>query len=131
MEYRNRAYGFSFYHEAQGKVTAYDEGKGAATIVYENENQVRGFQIFILPYTEAGISEKRFRADVPSGIRKDVRAVSLDGVEAVMFTSYDEMLGDTTEIWVIKNGYLYEITTFKGVGDWFNPIIQTWKFSEL
>lgn len=128
IEYLNHKYNFSFYHEAQGEVQEYDEGGGASTVVYENEQAVRGFQIYILPYAEKSISEERFKTDVPSRVRKEVQPATLDGVEAVTFTSYDETLGDTTEIWVIHKGYLYEITTFKGVGDWFNPIIQSWHF---
>jgi hypothetical protein len=126
--YKNDRFGFSFYHTAQGKVSEYDEGQGAMTVVLENDTGVRGLQVFIVPYTESTISEDRFRADVPSGVRENVEDAKLDGVRAVTFTSRDQFLGDTREIWVIRNGYLYEITTLSGGGDWFTPIIQSWHF---
>ena len=130
VKYTNERYGFSFYHTPQGKVTEFDEGQGAATIVLENEERVRGMQIFIVPYAEETISDERFYADVPSGVRENIEATTLGvlSVPAVTFTSVDEALGETREIWFIYKGYLYEITTFKGVGAWFAPIIQSWRF---
>lgn len=127
-EYVNERYRFSYWHTPQATITEYDEGGGAMTIVHENEEKVRGMQIFIVPYAEEKISEERFRLDVPSGVRENVEATTLDGVEAVTFTSYDARLGETREIWFIKDGHLYEITTFKGVGQWFAPVIQSWRF---
>lgn len=128
VEYRNETFGFSFWHTPQGKVTEYPEDGGAATIVLENEERKRGLQIFIVPYSDTEISEERFRADVPSGVRNNVESTVLDGTEAVTFTSQDFTLGETREIWFIKGGFLYEITTFKGVGNWLVPIIQSWRF---
>ncbi len=127
--YHNDKYGFEYWHSPQAKVTEYDEGSGATTIVHENFERVRGMQIFILPYAEATISEERFRADVPSGVRENVENTTLDGIPAVTFNSFDPALGETREIWVIHNGFLYEITTMRGVGNWFTPIIQSWNFT--
>lgn len=131
IKYTNSQYGFSFYHTPQGRVTEHDEGQGAMTIVLENEERVRGMQIFIVPYHEETISDARFKADVPSGVRENIEATTLGviGIPAVTFTSLDERLGETREIWFIYQGHLYEITTFKGVGNWFAPIIQSWRFS--
>jgi|GEM_PF-1655513 len=127
--YRNERYGFEYRHTPQARVTEYDEGQGAMTIVHENVEKVRGMQIFILPYAEATISEERFRADVPSGVRENVENTTLDGIPAVTFNSFDLSIGETREIWVIHNGFLYEITTMRGVGQWFSPIIQSWRFT--
>lgn len=128
IEYRNDKYHFSFYHSPQSKIEEHDEGGGAMTVTLENLVKVRGFQVFIVPYNEPTISEERFKRDVPSGVRNDVENTTLDGVKAVTFISHDAILGDTREIWVIRGGYLYEITTFSGVANWFDPIISTWKF---
>ena len=128
IEYRNAKYGFSFYHTPQSSITVYDEGGGAATVVLENFQKMRGFQVFIVPYSEPKISEARFHEDVPSGVRQNVQNTTLDGVQAVTFNSQDQVLGQTREIWSINNGYLYEITTFSGVGQWFAPIIESWQF---
>jgi hypothetical protein len=128
IEYRDTAYGFSFYHGTESQVKVYDEGSGAETVVVENFQKQRGFQIFIVPYAESAISEARFHQDVPSGVRDNIEKATLDGVESVTFNSSDETLGPTREIWTIHGGYLYEITTFSGVGGWFTPIIQSWRW---
>jgi hypothetical protein len=128
VEYHNEKYGFSYWHTPQATITEYDEGGGAMTVVHENFEKVRGMQIFIVPYTESLITEERFKADVPSGVRSNVEDTTLDGVRAVTFNSIDEDLGETREIWIIHNGFLFEITTMKGVGNWFAPIIQSWRF---
>lgn len=128
IKYTNVKYSFSLYRSPQGKITEYDQGQGAMIITLENEQKVRGMQIFVVPYWEKEITNERFLADVKSGVRENVEKTYVDGVEAVTFTSVDENLGATREVWVIRGGYLYEITTFRGVGNWFVPIIQTWKW---
>lgn len=128
LKYTNERFGFSFYHTPEGRVTVYEEGDGAATVVLEDFDRVRGMQVFIVPYAESTISDERFYKDVPSGVRENIEEVTLDGVRAVTFTSKDMLLGETREIWAIHNGYLYEITTFAGVAQWFTPIIQSWEF---
>ncbi|HVB19749.1 MAG TPA: hypothetical protein VNF51_00460 [Candidatus Paceibacterota bacterium] len=128
VEYQNEKYHFSFYHSPESTVQEYDEGGGAETVVLQNLQKVRGFQVFIVPYTQTTISEERFKEDVPSGVRTNVENTTLDGVRAVTFNSYDAVLGNTREIWAIRGGYLYEVTTFSGVANWFDPIIETWRF---
>lgn len=130
IKYENKKYGFYYYHSPQASIKEYDEGGGAMTVVQENVKNVRGLQIFIVPYAEKTISEERFKLDVPSGVRKNVEKtfIGVPQVEAVTFNSYDSFLGETREVWFIYNGYLYEITTFKGIGDWFVPIMKSWRF---
>lgn len=130
IKYENKRYGFSFYHSPEFVIKEYDEGGGAMTVTEENEKKMRGLQIFIVPYGGTTISEERFKKDVPSGVRVNVENTFIGplGTRAVTFNSYDSFLGETRELWFIHNGYLYEVTTFKGMGDWFAPIMQTWRF---
>ena len=37
-------------------------------------------------------------------------------------------MGDAREVWFIKNGFLYEVTTYKELDAWLASIMQTWKF---
>lgn len=130
VQYANSQYGFSYYHSPQANMKEYDEGGGAMTIVQENEENMRGLQIFIVPYDKEIITEERFAKDIPSGVKYNIRNATLGEkkVPAVTFNSEDTFLGETREVWFIYDGYLYEITTFKGFGDWFAPIMQTWRF---
>lgn len=128
VKYQNNKYSFYLYHLPDAKITEIDQGQGAMIVTIENEKKVRGMQIFIVPYWEKTISEKRFKADVPSGMRTNVESTTVGGVEAVTFNSVDASLGATRELWFIRGGYLYEVTTFQDAGDWFAPIMQTWGF---
>lgn len=130
IRYQNDHYGFYFYHSPEATITEYDEGDGATTIVQENFNNMRGLQIFIVPYTKPTISEERLKLDIPSGVIKNLATTTIGKimVPVTTFNSFDENLGETREIWFIHDGHLYEITTFKGVRDWLTPIIQSWRF---
>ncbi|MBP6946264.1 MAG: hypothetical protein KBB46_03175 [Candidatus Pacebacteria bacterium] len=126
--YKNIKYKFSFIHPITVQVREYDEGKGAATIIFEDLTNIRGFQLFILPYLGTEASEERFKRDVPSGVRLDEKPVTIHGVNGVAFFSKDDFLGDTFEVWFIKDGYLYEITTLEENTDWLIAILNTWSF---
>ena len=132
VQYVNNKYRFSFYHSPEGKITEYDEGGGAETIVLENFQKVRGLQVFIVPYAGDTISDQRFHDDVPSGVRKNIEMTTIGAkqIPAVTFQSEDALLGPTREIWFIYEEHLYEITTFQGVKDWLTPIIQSWRFTD-
>ncbi len=109
------------------KVREYDEGSGAFTVAFEDDQTLQAFQIFIVPYAESQVTDARFRRDEPSGIRNDPTDIKVDGAAGVAFYGADATLGDTQEIWFIKNGYLYEVTTIKALELPLTTIMQTWK----
>ena len=127
-EYRNVAYHFSLFYPPEFKVKEHSEGEGATTITFQNIQTGEGFQIFILPYKEQQISEERFKRDVSSGIRKNMADVTIDGVVGATFYSTNVLLGETAEVWFIKDGFLYEVTTLRSLDQWLSKIMQTWLF---
>jgi hypothetical protein len=129
-EYRSARYGFAlFYPESMG-VTEQDEGQGATTITFEDAAAQRGFQIFVVPYNETSISEERFLSDVSSGVRESERAIEVGGVSAMAFQSTDEFIGETTEVWVIANTHLYELTAPSAFAPDIDGIITSWIFTD-
>lgn len=128
LEYRNERYSFSLFYPQGMKVKVFDEGGGAATITFEDEGNARGFQIFATPYAETQISEERFLRDTPSGVRNEPINLTVDGAPATAFYSTHAFLGDTREVWFLHKGYLFEVTTLKGLDEWFFSILQTWRF---
>lgn len=127
-EYRSATYHFSLFYPQELSVTEHAEGGGAMTITFQNVGDSTGFQIFIVPYTGTQVSEERFRRDEPSGIRKSLTTVSVDGAVAAAFYSANTMLGETREVWFLHGGYLYEVTTLKSLDSWLASILATWKF---
>jgi hypothetical protein len=127
-EYRNEQYGFSVFHPRRQKVDVFDEGQGAATIVFENSADARGFQIFIVPYSEPQVTEERFTKDVRTGVRENVSNITIDGATGAAFDSKSIALGDTREKWFVHGGYLYEVTTPRYLTDMIGEVMATWEF---
>lgn len=128
LEYLSEQYKFSLLHSEKMKVNEREEGGGAMTVTFENLETLEGFQIFVLPYPETQVSEERFRQDVPSGVRKDPKSMSVSGAIGATFYSEDFILGETYEVWFIHGGFLYELTTFKKLDYMLNEVVKTIEF---
>jgi hypothetical protein len=127
-EYQSAAYHFSLFYPKELTVNEHSEGGGAATITFQNVETAQGFQIFIVPYSESQVSEQRFKQDEPSGVRNNLTNITVDGATAAAFYSTNIALGATREVWVVHDGFLYELTTLKSLDAWLGEIIQTWRF---
>ena len=127
-EYYDESYRFSLFYPKNLDVKKIDEGSGVSTIIFQNPQEGKGFQIFIVPYAGSQVSEDQFKKDVPSGVRKNVSEVVVDGVLGASFHSSSISLGETREVWFISNGFLYEVTAPRALEPWLSVILQTWKF---
>ena len=127
-EYYSARYRFSLFYPEKLEVKEYDEGGGASTITFQNVAAAQGFQIFVVPYREPQVTEERFHTDVPSGVRKSVQNITIDGAAGASFYSTNLALGDTAEMWFIHGGYLFEVTTPKPLAGGLADIMQTWEF---
>jgi hypothetical protein len=127
-EYRNERYRFALFYPSNLSVKSFDEGGGASTIALQDVGRAEGFQIFVVPYEEAQVSEARFRRDVPSGVREGLLGITIGGAAATSFYSANALLGDTAEIWFIYGGYLFEVTAPKSQAVWLSGIMATWQF---
>ena len=127
-EYRGDKYRFGVAYPETMKVAEYDEGGGASTITFEDTEGLKGFQIFVTPYSEAQVGVERFKSDVPGGVMKEARDIFVALSSATAFYDEHPFLGELYEIWFIKNGLLYEVSTLKSLEGELNEIIKTWRF---
>lgn len=127
-EYRNEKYHFALFYPDMLAITEYDEGFGAMTITFENNEATKGFQIFIAPDHDTQISEERFRMDEPSGVVKDKTDTSVDGAPAVAFFGRHPEVGDTREVWFLHGGYIFEAVTVKAQEEIIGTSLSTWQF---
>jgi len=127
-EYFNATYRISLLYPEILTVTEFKEEGGAMTVTFENFGESKGFQIFIVPFAEAQITNERFKQDAPSGVRKNMKDVAIDGATGASFYSENDLLGETAEVWFVKNNYLYEVSTFRGLDIWLQDILKTWMF---
>jgi hypothetical protein len=126
-EYYNDEHRLSFFYPAQIPVTEVPHD-GAFTASFQAESGDVGFQLFAVPYREPTISKERFLMDVPSGVRTNERMIEVAGVQAAAFQSENAAIGETFEVWLIHNGYLYEFTTYRELGDDLLKILETVRF---
>lgn len=126
--YENKAYNFSLSYPQELSVFEYKESGGAISVVFEERVEGKGFQIYVTPYGESTVSPERFRLDVPSGVREEPMDIVVDGVLGTIFFSENGIMGETREVWFIKDGYLYEVMTYKQLDSWLSQIMQTWIF---
>ena len=126
--YENRHYLFSLTYPNNLSFKEFDEGNNSETITFEDPVLGRGFQIFITPYAEDHITTERFRRDIPSGEIKDQTEILIAGARGVIFFSRNAIMGATREVWFIRGGYLYEVTTYKDADAWLSQIMTTWRW---
>jgi len=127
-KYHNTKYGFSILYPETLVQKEINEGGNTSTITFQNPTVGKGFQIFVVPFQGEQISEERFRKDIPSGVRKNIEEVTIDGAKGAAFYSIDAFLGETREVWFIKNGYLFEVTTLKALEADLLEVLRTWDF---
>lgn len=127
-EYRHPFYRFSLLYPESLTVSEYSEPVTKLTLVFEEPG--RAFQLHILPYGDAQITERRLALDIPSGVFVNPVDIVIDGVRGTMFESSEASLGTTREVWFIALGFLYEITTPIEHDAWLSEIMRTWQFVE-
>jgi len=128
-EYKNLLLHFSLIYPKDLIVKEYDDGTSASTITFEDATGEKSFQIFVVPYQGNQITEEQFKKDVPSGVMKEPVDIMIDDIRATMFFSTNTVLGETREVWFIRGGFLYEITTYAGLDSWLAQILSTWRFN--
>jgi hypothetical protein len=127
-EYLNTDYKFSLFYPQEMSFQQRDEGKGAKSVAFMDAEGTKGFQIFIVPYSDTTITTERFKMDEPSGVLQEPVNTLVDGVKATAFYGRNDVMGDTHEVWFIRGGFLYEVATYKELEPWLSEIMQTWKF---
>lgn len=101
---------------------------GSAVVLFQDAATEEGFQVFVVPYDEPKISEKRFKMDEPSGVMQSPQNITIDGAPATEFLSTNPAMGTAREIWFLHGGFLYEVTAPQALDAWLSRIMQTWQF---
>ena len=126
-------YGFSVVVPKDLEALRVDEGEGTETIVFTPmaEDAEAVMQIFVTPYLPHEITKERLAKDVPGGEIKEVTEVMIgvgSDVRAVRFSSQHPGLGEAREVWFLRNGYLFEVTTRMANDAWLASVLKTWQF---
>jgi hypothetical protein len=128
LPYSNPQFHFSVDYPSNLQMHTYQEPGGGFTAAFQDPTDNVGFEVYVTPYSGTQITEDRFRIDEPSGVIDQRTTVTIDGVPATAFYGSNTIMGDTREVWFIKGGLLYEVTTYKQLDTLLAQIMQTWTF---
>lgn len=129
FEYRTVPYHFSILFPQEMQVKEFGGSGDSLTVTFEEPGgEKRGFQIFATPYTRPQVSGERFRMDNPSGRYEDPVDITVDGVRGTIFFSQNAQMGNTREVWFIRNGILYEVNAKRELDEWLAGHMKSWMF---
>jgi len=122
-------YPFSFALPETFGITRHPEGNASETIIFQGqEDAKRSFQIFVTPYAENVITQERLDTDVRGTIADPQEGLIGEGVRALAFWSEHPELGRMREVWLIHDGFLYEVTTYAALDTWLAKVLDSWRF---
>lgn len=125
--YSNDRYKFSFEYRDGITVSSFREGVGDMVLMQSKDAKTSA-QIFIIPFDEKGpITSARILKDLPGLVIKNEKKGVIGGSVAVAFLGKHESLGNTYEIWFVKDESLYQIMTKIETAQFLIDIMKTWK----
>lgn len=135
QQFLHPRYGFSVVIPKDLDIIRVDEGQMTETVVFipKIENSEPVMQIFVTPYLPHEITKERLAKDVPGGEIKDLSEVLIgpgNDIRAVRFASTHLGLGEAREVWFLRNGYLFEVTTRMDNDAWLASVLKTWQFAD-
>lgn len=124
--YTDEKYNFSFLYPFDATVGSFKEEEGDMILI-QNKGIKKSAQIFIIPFDEPmPISKTRILKDLPNMIIKDEQKGTVGGHQAIAFLGQHTVLGDTYEIWFVRDENLYQIMTKAKTAQFLIDIIKTW-----
>jgi hypothetical protein len=127
--YENHAYGFRFEYPSTMTVGELEESGGYVVLAESSKGQ-KSFQVFVLPWDEgeAVLTPERVRQDLPDIVIANPQIATLpDGRQALIFESKEGDMA-TREVWLVHDGYLYQITASLALDATLAEIMATWTF---
>jgi hypothetical protein len=128
--YTHPELGFSFRYPAGYTLTELPQEEQGVVVVEDPTRPRQWFQVFSMPYDEAGpLTEARIRQDVPDITMEHPAPVQVAGVSAISFVQFQTPdVGKTYEVWFVHNGTLYEAATSADRAAALQDILSTWTF---
>jgi len=129
--YTHPVLGFSFRYPAGLRVVSFSHDEQSDVVLAEGIGRT-GFQVFTLPFDEAGpITHERIRRDLRHVVMHDEAVMQVGGVQAAAFTLPDDPdLGRAYEVWFAHEGTLYQVAAYAEFAPILNEILRTWRFEE-
>lgn len=128
----NTLYGFSVAVPDGLKVNSFSQDDGDFYLMQGELDNIKdfSFQIFVREYGDnVNINIAMIKKDIPDLKMIEPIEIKTDGDDTVAFYSQDD--GEKyREIWIIHNGYLYQIISKASNDNITGQIMETWKWSK-
>jgi len=127
-------YEFSFKYPAGFQIMTLSETFGEVVIVQSIETEL-GVQIFSGPLDDVStkITRRFLNETLPESVVRNVKEVSVDDgtakVEGLLFdTDNPNFENGSSELWFVRKGRLYQLTTYRALRPLLEGIFATWQF---
>ncbi|MBI2023160.1 hypothetical protein HYT01_01175 [Candidatus Giovannonibacteria bacterium] len=130
FSYTHPVYKYSFFYPKGFIASPMKYSEDSETLVVEKGDR-QGFQIFAAPFEEENaLTAERIAQDLPDLVMKNAVKVTFGGnnIQGVAFSSHDEEVGDTYEVWFTYGGNLYQVMAYKEFEKGLQDILATFKF---
>ncbi|MBD3282063.1 MAG: hypothetical protein GF387_00400 [Candidatus Portnoybacteria bacterium] len=129
--YIDSQYNFSFQYPSSFVINKFQEAENTSTILVQEKETKKSFQIFISYFDEPGpLTKERILKDLPDlKIENPQQRVLKNGIVALIFFSEESSIGKTREIWFVYKDNLYQISTYKELDQLTAQMLQTWEFN--
>lgn len=128
-KYTNSKYGFSLNYPDSLSVVTSTEADSGEVLLFDGSGN-RGFQIFITRGGDIGdITPDLITNSIPDISIKNPQVAIIGGdLRALIFVSYDQIIGETREVWFSEGDFLYQITAYLDYDAELAQILSTWNF---
>jgi hypothetical protein len=120
-------YAFSFFYPPELVLREESESGRRRVIRLENVETGEGLQVYIQPYNELSIDKSQYSKDLAGAPVRDKEETVVADVSATAFRSEHPTLGETREVWFIRGGYLFQVTSPKPYEAQLSAILSTWR----
>jgi len=130
-EYKDKNNRFSFNYPKDFTVGYFGDTESGETVLVQRSGEKVGFQIFITQFDEpaSGLTVERIKKEIPDLEVNNPEPVNWEGeIIGLSFTGSNSFSDQGRDIWIVKNGYLYQMTTYLSEQKLLQQVLSTWKF---
>ena len=130
--YADAAHGFSFKYPPTLRIHA-SQQDATAIIVARNAAKTIGFQIHIKPIggTDRAITPTRIARDMPGLAIRGPQRLRIPGAGlALAFYATEQNFGESFQVWFIRQGRLYQLSSYAPHDALVRGVLATWTFTK-
>ncbi len=122
---------FEFNYPKEFSISQFGNAEEGETVLAQRSGEKAGFQIFITTFDEPieALTVERIKSEIPDLEMNNVEPVNWNGKRiGISFSGSNSSVDPTREIWIVNNGYLYQMTTYLKEQKLLKQVLETWKF---